>query len=55
MVATFAVILAAKLAGLVLTVADGPPKFNPEPGCKAAVARPVDRFGRVARLPKLHE
>jgi hypothetical protein len=38
MVATFAVILAAKLAGLILTVADGPPKFNPEPGCKAAVA-----------------
>jgi hypothetical protein len=38
MVAAFAIILAAKLAGSALVVADGPPKFNPEPACKAAVA-----------------
>jgi hypothetical protein len=38
MVATFPIILAATLAGSVLAVADGPPKFNAEPSCKAAVA-----------------
>jgi hypothetical protein len=31
-------LLAAKLAGLVLTIADAPPKFNVAPGCKAASA-----------------
>ena len=36
--ATFAIILAAKLVGSVLTVADDFPKFNPEPGCRAASA-----------------
>ena len=35
---TFAIALAAKLAGSVLTVADDFPKFNPEPGCRAASA-----------------
>ena len=30
--------LAAKLVGLVLTVADAPPKFDVAPGCKAASA-----------------
>ena len=35
---TFPIILAAKLAGSVLAVADDFPKFNPEPGCKAASA-----------------
>ena len=35
---TFAVALAAKLVGSVLTVADDFPKFNPEPGCRAASA-----------------
>jgi hypothetical protein len=38
MVVAFPIILAAKLAGLVLTVADDFPKFNPEPGCRAASA-----------------
>ena len=37
MVITFPLILAATLAG-GLTIAAGPPKFNPEPACKAAVA-----------------
>ena len=31
-------IMAAKLVGLVLMVADAPPKFNVAPGCKAAAA-----------------
>ena len=35
---TFAIALAAKLAGSVFTVADDFPKFNPEPGCRAASA-----------------
>jgi len=30
--------LVSALAGLVLTVADSPPKFNAAPGCKAAAA-----------------
>ena len=34
----FSIILAAKLVGSVLTVADDFPKFNPEPGCRAASA-----------------
>jgi hypothetical protein len=34
----FPIILTAKLMGSVLTVADDFPKFNPEPGCKAASA-----------------
>lgn len=39
MSSTFAVVLAAKLVGSVLVVADtGFPQFNPEPGCKAAMA-----------------
>ena len=35
---TFAIALAAKLAGSILPGADDFPKFNPEPGCKAASA-----------------
>ena len=39
MSSTFAIVLAAKLVGSVLAVADtGFPQFNPEPGCKAAMA-----------------
>jgi len=34
----FPTILATALVGLVLTVADNPPKFNVDPGCKAAAA-----------------
>jgi hypothetical protein len=34
----FPTILATALVGLVLTVADHPPKFNVGPGCKAAAA-----------------
>jgi hypothetical protein len=34
----FSIILAAKLVGSVLTVADDFPKFNPEPSCRAATA-----------------
>jgi hypothetical protein len=34
----FPILLAAKLAGSVLTVADAPPKFNVAPSCKAAAA-----------------
>ena len=37
MVFTFPFILAATLAG-GLTITAGPPRFNPEPACKAAVA-----------------
>ena len=35
---TFSILLAAKLVGSVITVADDFPKFNPEPGCRAASA-----------------
>ena len=35
---TFPIIVAAKLVGSVLMVADDFPKFNPEPGCRAASA-----------------
>jgi hypothetical protein len=38
MVATSSIILATTLAGSILAVADGPPKFNAEPSCQAAVA-----------------
>ena len=38
MSSAFAHILAAKFVGLVLTVADVPPKFNVAPSCKAASA-----------------
>ena len=34
----FPILLAAKLAGSVLTVADAPPTFNVAPSCKAAAA-----------------
>jgi hypothetical protein len=34
----FPTTLAAALVGSVLLVADGPPKFNPAQGCKAAAA-----------------
>jgi hypothetical protein len=34
----FPTTLTAALSGLVLAVADGPPKFNVAPGCKAAAA-----------------
>src|SRR5262249_16129675 len=33
---TFPIILAATLVGSVLMVADGPPKYNVAPSCKAA-------------------
>jgi hypothetical protein len=36
---TFSILLAAKLVGSVITVADDFPKFNPEPGCRAASAK----------------
>jgi hypothetical protein len=35
---TFPIILAAKLVGSLLTVADDFPKFDPETGCRAASA-----------------
>jgi hypothetical protein len=51
---TFPIILAAKLLGSVLTVADDFPKFNPEPGCRAASAQPVDGSCGIAGLQSLY-
>lgn len=38
MASTFPALLAVKLIGSVLTIADGPPNFDAAPACKAAVA-----------------
>jgi LAS superfamily LD-carboxypeptidase LdcB len=38
MPSTFPALLAVKLVGSVLTLADAPPNFDPAPACKAAVA-----------------
>lgn len=35
---TLPIVLAGAMAGSLVTVADGPPKFNVAPGCKAAAA-----------------
>ena len=48
MSSTFAIVLAAKLVGSVLAVADtGLPQFNPATGCKAALAinQSIDLIG----------